>query len=317
MITISLRFLAGRYHATPWGRHVNEGTVEWPPSPWRIVRALVATWKRTLPDVPESAVKPILEALTAVPPRFELPRASTGHTRHYMPWDKNWKHNKPYPRTKIFDTFVVVSPETEVLVSWPEVKFADSQRELLARILANLGFLGRAESWCEARLLDQADALSYSGSSNCAELPRDSAPTHEQELVRTLCVDSASAFGDEHVVNIETVPQGRGKTKTSTHIRPTMVFMNPTGIFAWKLFGSMNSAGPIRRDPVGYNTHAHETLSTSTRHPHAVSETAALGRRFAAMPSIRRCYRSGRHPPHCRSRTPRRDVDLWTNVPSE
>ncbi len=31
MIEIAFRFTAGRYHATPWGRHVNEGVPEWPP----------------------------------------------------------------------------------------------------------------------------------------------------------------------------------------------------------------------------------------------------------------------------------------------
>ncbi|MHC1769940.1 MAG: hypothetical protein AB9869_37600 [Verrucomicrobiia bacterium] len=31
-------------HATPWGRHVTEGAVEWLPSAWRILRAPVATW---------------------------------------------------------------------------------------------------------------------------------------------------------------------------------------------------------------------------------------------------------------------------------
>ena len=69
MIAISLRLIAGRYHATPWGRHVNEGAVEWPPSPWRILRALVATWKRTRPDLPQNHVEPILRAL-AEPPEF-------------------------------------------------------------------------------------------------------------------------------------------------------------------------------------------------------------------------------------------------------
>ncbi|HFQ89125.1 MAG TPA: type I-U CRISPR-associated protein Cas5/Cas6, partial [Desulfobulbus sp.] len=48
MLAIGFRFIAGRYHATPWGRHVNEAAVEWPPSPWRIVRALAATWHRKL-----------------------------------------------------------------------------------------------------------------------------------------------------------------------------------------------------------------------------------------------------------------------------
>jgi CRISPR-associated protein Csb2 len=42
MISLSLRFLAGRYHATPWGRHVNEAALAWPPEPVRVLRALIA-----------------------------------------------------------------------------------------------------------------------------------------------------------------------------------------------------------------------------------------------------------------------------------
>ena len=42
MPTLQLRFPGGRYHATPWGHHVNEGLIEWPPSPWRLLRALIA-----------------------------------------------------------------------------------------------------------------------------------------------------------------------------------------------------------------------------------------------------------------------------------
>ena len=30
MLALSFTFPAGRYHATPWDRHVNEGAVAWP-----------------------------------------------------------------------------------------------------------------------------------------------------------------------------------------------------------------------------------------------------------------------------------------------
>lgn len=194
MIAVSLRFLAGRFHATPWGRHVNEGAVEWPPSPWRILRALVATWKRTLADLSETEVRPILEAL-ATPPRFVLPRVSTGHTRHYMPWEKNWKPGEPEKaKTKVFDAFVVLDPHAETIVFWPVV-LSDEQRGILARILANLGFLGRSESWCDARLLDGADATTLDDSANCRALT-DTTPSGEEEIIRLLCPDSASSFAD-------------------------------------------------------------------------------------------------------------------------
>ena len=50
--TLAIRFPLGRYHANPWDRSVNEGAAEWPPSPWRILRALVATWHTRWPGLP-------------------------------------------------------------------------------------------------------------------------------------------------------------------------------------------------------------------------------------------------------------------------
>lgn len=217
MVAISLRFLAGRYHATPWGRHVNEGAVEWPPSPWRILRALVATWKRTLPELTQNQVEPILRALIE-PPEFVLPPASTGHTRHFMPWNKNWKDDKQHPRTLVFDTFVVVARETSengagwspspLVVRWPNADLEDLQAETLKRMLANLNTLGRSESWCAAELLDSANdrAGLFSGPLH-GDVPRD------HEIVRLLCPDPDSALADDHVVTVTSEMEGRGRNK--------------------------------------------------------------------------------------------------------
>src|SRR5258708_11050641 len=101
MIAIEFRFLAGRYHATPWGHHVNEGVVEWPPSPWRLLRALVATYYRARPsNVTEGHLRRILEEL-AKPPSFHLPPAASAHTRHYDLANRG---------IKFFDTFVTLDP---------------------------------------------------------------------------------------------------------------------------------------------------------------------------------------------------------------
>lgn len=219
MIAIALNFPAGRYHATPWGRHVNEGAVEWPPSPWRLLRSLVAVWKRTLPEEPQAQVEPILRALAA-PPRFALPPASTGHTRHYMPWDKGWNADEPgKAKTRVFDAFVALAPDSSLVACWPGVDLEPSQRELLARLLANVNFLGRAESWCEARVLDDAEAVVFGDSANCAALAEGESPLPHDELVRTLCPDPATAFADNHVIEVETIAQGSGKNKTTTQVR--------------------------------------------------------------------------------------------------
>ena len=109
MIAIAIQFSSGRVHATPWGHHVNEGNPEWPPSPWRLLRSLVATWKRKLDGadgIDTDTMRGLLAAL-ASPPEFVLPPATTAHSRHYMPWDKGWKPDEPEKaKTKIFDAFV-------------------------------------------------------------------------------------------------------------------------------------------------------------------------------------------------------------------
>src|SRR5438046_1496927 len=118
-VTIKLTFAAGRYHSTPWGRHVNEGVPEWPPSPWRLLRALVAVWKRTCPDFSEAQVCRILAPL-AQPPRFRLPLHRIAHLRHYMPWEKKG----PADRTLVFDTFVSVSRRDRLFIGWPDAELS-------------------------------------------------------------------------------------------------------------------------------------------------------------------------------------------------
>jgi CRISPR-associated protein Csb2 len=69
VLVVEVRFLTGRYHATPWGRHVNEGSTEWPPSPWRLVRALASAWKLTAPEVPAQTITALLQQLSPNPGR--------------------------------------------------------------------------------------------------------------------------------------------------------------------------------------------------------------------------------------------------------
>ncbi len=153
--TLALRFPWHRYHATPWGRHVNEGAVEWPPSPWRITRALYATWRARAPHLGETVVPELLEQLTALP-TYQLPLSSQGHTRHYLP-DARRDPQQIQGREgtdKALDGFVVLERDRELLVTWP-VDLTAPHRAALAELAYLLPYLGRAESLCDARLLDR------------------------------------------------------------------------------------------------------------------------------------------------------------------
>lgn len=156
MLTLAFTFPTGRYHATPWGRHVNEADVGWPPDPWRLVRALIALWHRKLDAAEFSRERlfDLLAALAAEAPQYCLPDAVHFHTCHYMP-----VRDKP---SLIFDAFAQVGREAELIAHWPTTTLDGHQARMLDVLLFVMGYLGRAESWVEARRLD-----GWSGKCNC------------------------------------------------------------------------------------------------------------------------------------------------------
>lgn len=154
---IAFRFLAGRYHSTPWGAHVNEAALEWPPSPWRVLRGLIAVWHRKVDpeEISEERLEQLIEELAQGPIHYAVPAATHAHTRHYMPI-RDGRGEKP---TLVFDAFASVSPTDDLVMLWPQLALDDDARARLALLLRRLGYLGRAESWVEASLLDGWDGM--------------------------------------------------------------------------------------------------------------------------------------------------------------
>ncbi len=178
MLTLNLEFLARRFHATPWGQHVNEGRPEWPPSPWRLLRALAGAWLRVRPQGEHDLFEALLAKL-ASSPSFYVPPASVTHTRHYMPGYKATERNL------VFDTFVLMDRDHNVVqVQWPGVELTAQEEVVLDLLLPHIGYLGRSESWVAVRRVDEA------WPANCvpadtAGIPRQ-APSGGLELVRVL-----------------------------------------------------------------------------------------------------------------------------------
>lgn len=173
----------GLYHANPWGRDVNEAAVDWPPSPWRILRALYATWQWRRPDLPAGSVVGVLGELAA-PPAYLLPTSSEAHTRHYMP---DLTHMRDRPKTRadtkysgdavdrVLDPFVVVARDARMLIRWP-CDLGGAARVVLGALAAGLSYLGRSESLCTARLIGiEGDAGPERGEAWLEPLPDGSA----------------------------------------------------------------------------------------------------------------------------------------------
>ena len=166
MFVLAFRFPAGRYHATPWGRNVNEADVAWPPEPWRLLRALVAAWWRKGDRArwTEDHLARLVDALAGTLPEYRLPTGAVhAHTRHYMP---TGGLDKGRPKTTlVFDAFVRLPESSTLVAAWTQVTL-DAQTFAFASHLAGaIGYLGRAESWTECEALAEWD-----GAPNCRPL---------------------------------------------------------------------------------------------------------------------------------------------------
>jgi CRISPR-associated protein Csb2 len=166
----------GRYSATPWGHHVNEGMVEWPPSPWRIVRALTASWHVHHQGLATDDVRSALELLCSAP-RYRLPRHGTSVTRHYLPdaADRSAKRST----SLALDASYVVTPGDAIEAEW-DVSPSDAQLETLGRLASAVSYLGRAGSRV-------AIEVAVGGSSNEGVLkPSDGSGISDDEVLDLL-----------------------------------------------------------------------------------------------------------------------------------
>lgn len=154
-LTLRLRFPLGRYHATPWDRHVNEGVSEWPPSPWRLARAFYAVWKERCPHLPEGDVEAALGYLSK-PPTYWLPAALAASTRHYYP-ARDHRPVANHSTSQIIDAFVALDPAAVLDLTWDEDP-DDGVRATIAMLAENLPYLGRADSVCDAQIVDAPDS---------------------------------------------------------------------------------------------------------------------------------------------------------------
>ena len=185
MLALAFRFPAGRYHATPWGRNVNEADVAWPPEPWRILRTLIATYwrKGNHKRWSKEALGDLIDILAETPPVYRLPAGPVHtHTRHYMPQQARSK------KTLIFDAFLRLPEHALLVTAWPNATLDTNLFDLSAHLAEAIGYLGRAESWTECEALDE-----WTDEPNC----RPSEAGLRGDSVRLLAVLPPSTYRSE------------------------------------------------------------------------------------------------------------------------
>ncbi|MGH3440732.1 MAG: type I-G CRISPR-associated protein Csb2 [Nitriliruptorales bacterium] len=156
-------FPLGRFHATPWRANpFDDPNGEWPPSPWRLTRAVAARWFQWRREVGDDMVRetldPLVQALCTSTFAFRLPSniRRVESLRTYQPAEWGWdpaeskKGTKPqvrrFSRKLARDNFWAVPPDAEILWFIDGERWTDELCEVLDRCLERVAYFGRAES---------------------------------------------------------------------------------------------------------------------------------------------------------------------------
>lgn len=148
---IEVELLSGRYHAHVWGEaQFGMAGPEWPPSPWRLLRALASSWFCARPHPSSEDLRDrLLEALgRSGAPEIWLPRSSVHELRYYQPVRLGASD-----RVLHHDHFAVA--EDGRFWFRFDVRLESDQRRLLDDLLRRLRYFGRSESRAKLRLVER------------------------------------------------------------------------------------------------------------------------------------------------------------------
>jgi CRISPR-associated protein Csb2 len=110
--------------------------------------------------------------------------------------------------TLVFDAFVVLNRDAEVIFTWPDVTLSDEEASVLENVLSQMSYFGRRESWCTARIVPSPAENEV----NCRPLETGDGPLpNGWEIERVLCADPDTALQNEHTPK-KIIKSGKGKS---------------------------------------------------------------------------------------------------------
>lgn len=168
-LVLEQRFLLGRFHATRWNQNPFEDRYgEWPPSPWRLLRALMARWfqySRETGDENECLRDELLQSLAARPPAYFLPpytwRGEPALRQYHktgVDWTAKGKKDAAYKKAMTslaIDHYRAIPVGQSVIWYWERLTLPAAEAALLQALVRLVLYFGRAETFCKLSMLDE------------------------------------------------------------------------------------------------------------------------------------------------------------------
>lgn len=172
-VVLRQEFPLGRFHATPWRVNpFDDPHGEWPPSPWRLVRAVTARWYQWAREEEKEPNLAELERLQAALCKstyaFHLPAdARKGSPlRQYHPTEFGWRPaekkkagTRSYGTSLVQDNYWCISPEVPVWWFIDGESWTPELVTVLEQCLARMSYFGRAETLTRIRLAGTQETI--------------------------------------------------------------------------------------------------------------------------------------------------------------
>lgn len=172
-VVLRQEFPLGRFHATPWRVNpFDDPHGEWPPSPWRLLRAVTARWYQWAREAKEepdfSQLEKLQRALCTSTYAFHLPPDARKGTplRQYQPTEFGWHPaarkkagTRSYGTSLVQDNYWCVAPDSPVWWFIEGDDWTDEVRAVLAKCVERMTYFGRAETLTRIRMACPSDEV--------------------------------------------------------------------------------------------------------------------------------------------------------------
>ncbi len=193
---IAIKLLLNQYQANNWHHAHCEGLVDWPPAPWRILRAIVAgSYNVDLPSQYQETLKGLLYQMAQAKPEYYLPKVTYIQHRSPRPQLKLGKLPQIKPGKTLYAAgYLVDANDTTIYIRYP-FELSETQDLMLRLIFNGLTYLGRKESAAQWQLVEQMPEANAKATPEGTQIVATADPNLDQEqLWKTLHQTAADVF---------------------------------------------------------------------------------------------------------------------------
>ena len=191
---IKISLTLNQYHGNAWHHAHCEGLIDWPPAPWRILRAIVAgSYNVNFSQEQQVILKQVVWKMAQVSPSYYLP--PTAYLQWRSPRPQVQKDASIAPGKILYCACLLVPEDDSAIYCNYNVDCSEEEWKILQQVMQGITYLGRRESpaiWELVKDMPQANA--YPDPNGLRVVASPSSSVTEDELWNCLNLSAADVF---------------------------------------------------------------------------------------------------------------------------